>query len=306
MKILFISSSKTNDLYILNIIYSNLIASTVVEIEKSDLVLVKPIETSNIFFDFSMFDKVHDLSVSKNFFSGLRLLNTKGYDYLIQIGSDASCWVLRRILKVKIKIKGLPYLKSLFRDNTVYDEPYVNTTCTWLLNQLQSITNGAILKPKLFINKQVYATTYEMVNWFLKSSHKMILGNSNFCFLYIDSTNTKVGEELEGVTKLLRVLVSANIYSIIIYKRFKESVANSLIPMDIVNHNLLVKNFSDSDESSLLYFFLKQSKFIVTNNESVKIASACENKKCLHYSSESMVAKSENDFLMDFKSVLTR
>jgi hypothetical protein len=207
-------------------------------------------------------------------------LRKEEYAYIIKIGTNLKSELVYISFKSENKIRTPFKLINIFKPKKAYQKEYVTLKCIDVFSKLKEFKLATPIQPEIIFNSGIYTKTYEMVNWFLKSSNKFSLGSYRFCFLYFKSLKESDNEQL---FELINALLEKNIFIIPI---FYDSIINSenyskKIPEN--KKNLLIRNFAQNNDNNHLYLFLKYSKFVITNDESLKIACNLSKKTYVYY-----------------------
>lgn len=284
MTILCICSSSLNDIIPVNIIYNNLLNTNYKDTLNIDLITTDNLLISNIFLGESIVRKQYGFLFKKLFYGSLKKIEANDYDLIIKISNNFKAEVIFSLLKIKNKIrtpfKFLSFFKKLSK---TYKISLVEKKTSQLLEQLRLYGATKNLVPVIKINNIVYSKTYEMANWVLKSSNKPPLSNNRFCFIYIDnliSVNTKEGDLLK---KIINSLLEKNMLVIPLFKKnfdILDAISNAI---SLKKRGLLIDNFVQNNDSNYLYLFLKYSKFVITNDESLKIVCEPIEKPCVYH-----------------------
>ena len=187
---------------------------------------------------------------------------------------------------------------NIFKSEKQYIEEYVASKCSAIFNQLKELEGCQTLNPEIILDKNVYAKTHEMVNWFLKSSNKFSLTNYRFCLLYFKSAKETNNEQ---IFDLITALLEKNIFIIPIFYDSVVPLENYSKKIARNKQNLLIRNFVQNNDNNHLYLFLKYSKFVITNDPCLKIACDQTQKTILFYDFEDKKQVSKEDFLLDLK-----
>ncbi|MGK0413752.1 MAG: ADP-heptose:LPS heptosyltransferase [Polaribacter sp.] len=298
MKILFISSASLNDIITLNIFYINLLKLYDKDAVTIDLISTEKLAPSNIFFSKNILKDHGIFSVSKQFLNTINSFKKKEYHYIIKIGTTFKAEFIYLLFKSEKKIRTIFKLSNLFKSEKAYQKEYVHVKCGYLFNQLKEFEGSQTLNPEVILNTIVYEKTFEMVQWFLKSSNKFSLGSYRFCFLYFKSLKESDNEQL---FELINALLEKNIFIIPVLYDSIINLENYSKKIPENKKNLLIRNFAQNNDNNHLYLFLKHSKFVITNDPCLKIACDQIQKKILFYDFENKSRFSKQDFLLDLK-----
>ena len=298
MKILFISSSSLNDIITLNIIYTNLLRFYKKEDVIINLISTEKLATSNMFFSKNILENTCIFSLSKQFFNGINSLKEKEHTYIIKIGTNFKSELIYNCFKSQKKVRTSFKLANIFKSEKRYIEEYVASKCTAIFNKLKQFEGSEVLNPEIILDKNVYAKTYEMVNWFLKSSNKFSLGNYRFCFLYLKSLKK---EDNKQFFNLIDALLENNTFTIPIFYDSILPLENYIKKIPNNKKNLFISNFTQNNDNNHLYLFLKYSKFVITNDPCLQIACNQNQKKILFFKFEDQKQFSKEDFLLELK-----
>jgi len=296
MKVLFISSASLNDIITLNIFYINLLKLYDKDTVTIDLISTEKLAPSNIFFSKNILDDYCIFSISKQFLNCLNSFKKKEYTYILKLGTTFKSEFIYSLFKSEKKVRTVFKLSNLFTSEKSYQQEYVQLKCSNIFSKLKEFEGSQTLTPEVILEKKIYEKTFEMVQWFLKSSNKFSLSSYRFCFLYFKSLKESNNETL---FELINALLAKNIFVIPI---FYDSIINSenyakKIPKNRMN--LLIRNFSQNNDNSHLYLFLKHSKFVITNDHCLAIACNQTNKKVLFYDFEEENSFLKQDFLLN-------
>ena len=276
MTVLCICSSSLNDIIPVNIIYNNLLNTNYKDTLNIDLITTDNLLISNIFLGESIVRKQYGFLFKKLFYGSLKKIEANDYDLIIKISNNFKAEVIFSLLKIKNKIrtpfKFLSFFKKLSK---TYKISLVEKKTSQLLEQLRLYGATKNLVPVIKINNIVYAKTFEMVNWFLKSANKQLLTNNNFCFIYFNELHQFDTKE-KWVEEILVSLLENNVQVIPVFNYNFQDFSHR-------NRALLIDNFAQNNDSNYIYLFLKYSKFVITNDESLKIACNLSKKTYVYY-----------------------
>ena len=296
MTLLFICSTSINDIVSLNVFYNALIKQTNKDDLKINLITTEKPTSSNVFFSKDVINMHITFSFSKTFNNAFEKINAANYDYVIKIGENLKSELIYKFISSKHKIRTRLKIAKLFRGDKDYGESQIKLKCIELFDQLKNFEIPDPIKPDMILNHSIYAKTFEIVNWFLKSSNQFTLTNYRFCFLYLDinsdQNNNFLFNLLDGLldTKTLIIPVFSNLN--IPIKKYLDKITES-------NPNLLISNFILNNDHNHINLFLKYSKFVITNNASLKIACAQIQKKIVHYDLGSKKVFTKKELLSD-------
>lgn len=298
MKILFISSASLNDIITFNIFYINLLKLYHKDAITIDLISTEKLAPSNIFFSKNILKDQGIFSISKQFLNTINAFKKKEYNYIIKIGTTFKSEFIYLLFKSEKKIRTVFKLSNLFKSEETYQKEYVQAKCGYIFNQLKEFEGAQTQNPEVILDATIYEKTFEMVQWFLKSSNKFSLINYRFCFLYFKSLKESDHEQL---FELINALLEKNIFIIPIFYNSKINVENYSKKTPENKKNLLIRNFAQNNDNNHLYLFLKYSKFVITNDPCLKIACDQIQKNMLFYDFENKSRFSKQDFLLDLK-----
>lgn len=298
MKILFISSASLNDIITFNIFYINLLKLYHKDAITIDLISTEKLAPSNIFFSKNILKDQGIFSISKQFLNTINAFKKKEYNYIIKIGTTFKSEFIYLLFKSEKKIRTVFKLSNLFKSEETYQKEYVQAKCGYIFNQLKEFEGAQTQNPEVILDATIYEKTFEMVQWFLKSSNKFSLINYRFCFLYFKSLKESDHEQL---FELINALLEKNIFIIPIFYNSKINVENYSKKTPENKKNLLIRNFAQNNDNNHLYLFLKYSKFVITNDPCLKIACDQIQKNMLFYDFENKSRFSKQDFLRDLK-----
>lgn len=282
----------------LNVFYNALIKKTAKEDLKIDLITTEKLTNSNIFFSKEIINTHITYSFSRTFYDSLGQINADNYDEIIKIGENFKSELIYKFLSSKQKIRTRFSFKKIFKSSKNYEDNEIELKCIELFDQLKDLNTPDPIEPKMILNHSIYTKTFEIVNWFLKSSNQFTLTNNRFCFLYLDVNsehdNNLIFEVLDGLleTETLTIPVFSNLNTEV--KAYLDNITEN-------NPKQLVSNFVLNNDQNHISLFLKYSKFVITNNRSLKIASEQIHKKIIHYNFESKKAFTKRNVLSDLK-----
>lgn len=282
MTVLCICSSSLNDIIPVNIIYNNLSNTKNKDTLNIDLINTDNSIISNIFLGENIVRKQYGFLFNHIFQKLLRKIETNDYDLVIKISHSFKAEIIYRFLKIRNKIrtpfKFLSWFKKLSK---TYNRSFIEKKTSQILTQLQhyEVTNN--LTPIININNIVYSKTFEMVNWVLRSSNKPTLMNKRFCFIYLNNLiNTK---EENLLKKIIYGLLENNMLVIPIFKKDFIIVNTIVKNLSLKKRELIIDNFIQNNDPNYLFLFLKYSKFVITNDESLKIVCETNKKPCVYH-----------------------
>jgi cobalamin biosynthesis Mg chelatase CobN len=277
MTILCICSSSLNDTIPLNIIYHSFLTTTSKDALNIDLISTDNAISSNIFLGDSILRNQLFFSFTKNFYDAFKKMDD--YDVVIKIASNFKSELIFSLIKIKNKIR-IPFkFLTLFKKTAKsYQKELSDKKSRHLLNQLHTKGIAKNLEPIININKTIYAKTFEIVNWVLKSANKQSLTNNNFCFIYFNELHQFDTKE-KWVEQILDSLLDNKVQVIPIFNYNLQEFSHK-------KSTLLIDDFVDNSDANHIYLFLKHSKFVITNDESLKIACGLTKKPHLYYNFE--------------------
>tara|TARA_B110000967_G_scaffold71040_1_gene73551 strand:- start:3390 stop:4298 length:909 start_codon:yes stop_codon:yes gene_type:complete len=296
MTLLFICSTSINDIVSLNVFYNAIIKQTDKDDLKINLITTEKPTSSNIFFSKDVINTHLTFSFSKTFNNALEKINAENYDYVIKIGENLKSELLYKFISSKHKIRTRLKIAKLFRGNKDYGESQIKLKCIELFDQLKNFEIPDSIKPEMILNHSIYAKTFEIVNWFLKSSNQFTLTNYRFCFLYLDINSEKNNNY---ILDMLDGLLESKTLTIPVFSTLNEPVKKYLDEITKNNPNMLISNFVLNNDQNHISLFLKYSKFVVTNNASLKIACAQIQKKIVYYDFDSKKEFTKKDVFLD-------
>lgn len=236
-----------------------------------DLISTKKHSISNIFFSRNILNHSYTFEFSKPFFQTIIQLRKVHHTHIIKIGTNLKSELVYYCLKSDKKVRTPFKLANIFKSDKTYQKENVSLKCAHIFSKIKSFEFVPKLQPEIIFNQDIYAKTHEMVNWFLKSSNKFLLSSYRFCFLYIKSLKETENEQL---FHLMDVLIENNTCTIPIIHDSRIAFDNYRKKIPINKENLLVSNFIQNHDNNHLSLFLKHSEFVITNDQSLKIA--CE------------------------------
>tara|TARA_B110000037_G_C17096712_1_gene496289 strand:+ start:454 stop:1341 length:888 start_codon:yes stop_codon:yes gene_type:complete len=274
MTVLCICSSSLNDTIPLNIIYHSFLTTTSEDALNIDLISTDSAISLNIFLGGSVLRNQKKISFTKNFFDLFKKIDD--YDLVIKIATNFKSELIFSLLKTKNKIR-IPFkFLTLFKKTAKsYQKELSDKKSRHLLDQLHHYGIAKNSEPIININKTIYAKTFEIVNWVLKSANKQSLTNNNFCFLYFNELYQFDNRE-NWVEEILDWLLDNNIQVIPVFNYNLQEFSHK-------KRALLIDDFVFNSDANHIYLFLKYSKFVITNDESVKIACGLTKKPYLYY-----------------------
>jgi|TARA_B110000046_G_C12887123_1_gene352683 hypothetical protein len=276
MTILCICSSSLNDTIPLNSIYHNFLTTTSKDLLNIDLISTDSSIPSTIFLGGNVIRNQLFFSFTKSFYDSFIEINIIDYDLVINIASNFKSELIFKLLKTKNKIRVPFNFLTLFKKAPKwYKKELSDQKTRQLQDQLQHYGISKNLEPVININKNIYAKTFEMVNWFLKSANKQLLTNNNFCFIYFNELYQFDTKE-KWVEEILVSLLENNVQVIPVFNYNFQDFSHR-------NRALLIDNFAQNNDSNYIYLFLKYSKFVITNDESLKIACNLSKKTYVYY-----------------------
>jgi ADP-heptose:LPS heptosyltransferase len=299
MKILFVCSSSLNDIISLNILCTNFIKQYAKETLTLDLISTKKHSISNIFFSRNILHNSYTFEFSKPFFQTIIQLRKVNYTHIIKIGTNLKSELIYYCLKSDKKVRTPFQLANIFKSEKTYQQKNVSAKCAHIFSKIRPFEFVPKLQPEIIFNQNIYAKTHEMVNWFLKSSNKFLLSSYRFCFLYIKSLKETENEQLFN---LLDVLIENNICTIPIIHDSEIAFDNYQKKIPSNKQNLLVSNLIQNHDNNHLFLFLKHSEFVITNDQSLKIACEQIEKKLLFYKFDSSKQIRKEEFSLDLRS----
>lgn len=300
MTLLFICSTSINDIVCLNIFYNTLIKYTATEDMKIDLISTENQKNSNIFFPQDAINTHISYSISKTFFKDLGQINAENYDYVIKIGENFKSELIYKFLSSKSKIKTRFRFKKIFKSFGDYDKKEINQKCIELFDQLKNLNITEPIEPEMILNHSIYTKTFEIVNWFLKSSNQYTLTNHRFCFLYLDLNSES---DDNTVFDLLEGLLDTKTMTIPVFSTLNPAVKKYLDKKTEDNPDLLISNFVLNNDQNHISLFLKYSKFVITNNISLKIASTQIQKKIIYYNFDPKKTFNKRNVISDLNTL---
>ena len=298
MTLLFICSTSINDIVSLNIFYNALIKHTAKEDLKIDLITTEKQTSSNVFFSKDIINTHSVFSLSKTFKNALGQMNAHNYDFVIKIGVNLKSELIYRCLSSKHKIRTRFKIASIFKSSKNYEEDQIKLSCVELFDKLKGVDIPEPFQPEIILNHSIYTKTFEIVNWFLKSSNQFTLTNYRFCFLYLDINDE---QDRPLTLELLNGLSDTKTLTIPVFSKLDASIKDHLDKIAENNPNVLISNFILNNDHNHLNLFLKYSKFVITNNESLKIACSQIQKKIAFFDFNSKKPFTKKDVLLDLK-----
>ena len=296
MKILFVCSSSLNDIISLNILCTNFLKQYGKERLILDFISTKKHNISNIFFSQNIFNNSYTFEFSAPFFQTIIQLREVNYTHIIKIGTNLKSEFLYYCLKSDNKVRTPFQLTNIFKPLKTYQQEDVSLKCTHIFSKVKPSEFTPKLEPEIIFNQDIYAKTHEMVNWFLKSSNKFLLSSYRFCFLYITSLKET---ENEQIFNLLDALIANNTCTIPIIHDSEITLDNYLKKTPSNKQNLLVSNFIQNHDNNHIFLFLKHSEFVITNDQSLKIACEQIEKKILFYKFDDAKQMTKEEFSLD-------
>jgi cobalamin biosynthesis Mg chelatase CobN len=274
MTILCICTSSLNDTIPLNIIYHSFLTTTSKDALNIDLITTDNAISSNIFLGDSILRNQIKISLTKSFYDSFKKMND--YDVVIKIASSFKSELIFSLLKTKNKIRTPFKFLTLFKKTAKsYQKELSDKKSRHFLDQLHPNGIAKNLEPIININKTIYAKTFEIVNWVLKSANKQSLTNNNFCFIYFNELHQFDAKE-KWVEQILDALLENNVQVIPVFNYNLEEFSHK-------KSTLLIDDFVYNSDANHIYLFLKYSKFVITNDESLKIACGLTKKPHLYY-----------------------
>ena len=259
MTLLFICSTSINDIVSLNVFYNAIIKQTDKDNLKINLITTEKPTSLNIFFSKDFINTHLTFSFSKTFNSALKKINTENYDYVIKIGENFKSELIYKFISSKHKIRTRLKMAKLFREDKDFGDPQVKLKCIALFDQLNNFEIPDSIKPEMILNHSIYAKTFEIVNWFLKSSTQYTLTNSRFCFLYLDIDSEK--KKNSYILDILDGLLESKTLTIPVFSTLNEPVKKYLDKITKNNPNMLISNFVLNSDQHYIGLFLKYSKY---------------------------------------------
>lgn len=302
MTLLFICSTSINDIVSLNVFYNALIKHLAKDDLRVDLITTEKQKNSNIFFSKDVINTHATFSLSKAFHNDWKNINAENYDHLIKIGENFKSELIYRSLGSKHKIRTPFRIAKLFKSHKLYEEHQIKLKCFELFNQLKDVETPDPIAPEIILNHSIYTKTFEIVNWSLKSSNQFTLSNHRFCFLYLDIDSK---QDKNVIFDLLEGLVETKTLTIPVFSSLDAAVKKHLDKITENNPNLLISNFILNNDHNHISLFLKYSKFVITNNETLKIACMQNQKKVVHYDFNSKKPLTKKDVFLDL-NLLTK
>jgi len=300
MTLLFICSTSINDIVSLNVFYNTLIKQTAKDALKINLITTEKQKSSNIFFSKDVINTHATFSLSKTFHNDWKKINVENYDYIIKIGENFKSELIYRALGSKHKIRTPFRVAKLFKSSKQYEEHQLKLKCFELFDQLKDVEIPDPIAPEIILNHSIYTKTFEIVNWFLKSSNQFTLSNHRFCFLYLDIDSE---QNNNVIFDLLEALIETKTLTIPVFSTLDEAIKKHLDKITENNPNLLISNFILNNDYNHISLFLKYSKFVITNNETLKIACTQNQKKVVHYDFNSKKSLTKKDVFLDLNSL---
>lgn len=302
MTLLFICSTSIDDIVSLNVFYNTLIKHTAKDNLIINLITTEKQKNSNIFFSKDVINTHATFSLSKTFFNDWKKINGEDYDYVIKIGENFKSELIYLFLGSKHKIRTPFRVSKLFKSSKQYEEHLIKLKCYELLDQLKDVEIPNTIAPKIILNHSIYTKTFEIVNWFLKSSNQFTLSNHRFCFLYLDFDSEQDNNILFD---LMERLIETKTLTIPVFSSLDEAIKKHLDKITENNPNLLITNFIQNNDHNHISLFLKYSKFVITNNTTLKIACAQIQKKVVYYDFNSKKPLTKKDVFLDL-NLLTK
>lgn len=263
-----------------------------------DLISTKKHSISNIFFSRNILNHSYTFEFSKPFFQTIIQLRKVNHTHIIKIGTNLKSELVYYCLKSDKKVRTPFKLANIFKSDKTYQKENVSLKCAHIFSKIKSFEFVPKLQPEIIFNQDIYAKTHEMVNWFLKSSNKFLLSSYRFCFLYIKSLKETENEQL---FHLMDVLIENNTCTIPIIHDSRIAFDNYRKKIPINKENLLVSNFIQNHDNNHLSLFLKHSEFVITNDQSLKIACEQIEKKILFYNFDGTKQITKEEFLLDLQ-----
>ena len=287
MTLLFICSTSINDIVSLNLFYNALIKQTAKEDLKIDLITTEKQTSSNVFFSKDVIQTHSTFSISRAFYNAFNQLNAKNYDYIIKIGVNFKSELIYRSFASKHKIRTPFKISNLLKSSKDYDEGQVKLRCMDLFDPLKGVKIPETLQPEMIINHSIYTKTFELVNWFLKSSNQFTLTNYRFCFLYLDLNDFDSEQNNPFIFDVLDGLLETKTLTIPVLSKLNTPLKNYLDKITANTPNVLISNFILNNDLNHINLFLKYSKYVITNNKSLKMACTQIDKKLVYYDFDS-------------------
>lgn len=304
MTFLFINSGSLNDVVILNILCNNLLGVSNKEPLEIDIISSKKKVNSNLFLTKDLIRNHITLSLTKNTFNKLINIFSCKYDCIVKIGENFQSEIVYNLFFLKKKIRTPFRMPQLFKTSKIYQNDEVNRKCKILFNKLLEYQLPEELTPVIQINKQIYNKTFEVVNWYLKSSNKLSINSKRFCFLYVNNFNLSNKNILEWLENIIQILLEMNIEIVPIFENVEALYYDLAEEISLQKNRSIISNFIRNNDTNYLYLFMKFSRFIITNDESLKLASELEQKPCLYYSFQNDDTFSKQNVFQDVKNLI--
>ena len=305
MTFLFINSGSLNDVVAINILCNNLLQIKVKEPLVIDIVSSNNHLNSNLFFNKDIVRDQITFSFNKNSFKKFLNIFKYNYDYIIKIGEDFQSEIIYNLFFSKKKIKTPFRVSQLFNPIKTYENDDVNSKCMILFNKLGAYKLSKDLTPMIQISKLIYNKTFELVNWYLKSSNKSAINSKRFCFFYVNNFNLSNKKVLEWLKNIFQILLEMNIEIVPIFKNVSLLYYDFFEEIQLKKNGAIINNFIDNNDENYLYLFMKYSSFVITNDISLKLVSDIENKDCLYYNFQKEYTFSKYSLFQDVKKLIS-
>lgn len=304
MKILVISDVNINDLVSLNIVQNELIASNEQEVIDFDLVFIRKLKGKNIFFNESKFKNIFNLSFLNYFTNDSAAIKNTQYEHVINLSPGFFSQFILKRMKSKEKVSAPFILKKYFFNERFFNRKTIDTLCGRVLNSFSKITSKGGQNPTVQIDSEKYQRVFEITNWLLKSSNNQPLGNNSFCFFYLKKTENSAIIKEEFLFNYLKSLIASNILTLIVLEEHHKSSFQDLIVDHFENEPKIIPNFVANNDSDYLYLFIKNARFVITNDETVDIASKQMGKKSLFYDFKSKTSFENHNPSFDLENII--
>ena len=256
MTFLFIISGSLNDVVILNILCNNLLGISNKEPLEIDIISSKKHANSNLFLKKDLIRNHIKISFSKHTLKIFTDIFHRKHDYIVKIGEDFQSEFIYNLFFSKKKIKTPFRMSQLFKTFKKYQNEEVSRKCNELFDKLSEYELSKDLNPVIQINKQIYNKTFEVVNWYLKSSNKLVINNKRFCFLYVNNFNLSNKNILGWLKDIFYILLDMNIEIVPIFENVKESYYDLATEISMQKNGSIISNFIRHNDANYLYLFL--------------------------------------------------
>ena len=193
---------------------------------------------------------------------------------------------------------------QLFNPTETYQNDDVNSKCKILFNKLSEYNLSEDLTPVIQINKLIYNKTFEVVNWYLKSSNKSAINSKRFCFFYVNNFNLSNKKVLEWLKNTFQILLEMNIEIVPIFNNVEALYYDVVEEILLEKNGAIINNFIRNNDENYLCLFLRYSSFIITNDMTLKLVSEIENKYCLYYNFLEQDTFSKQSLFQDVKKLI--